>query len=776
MNLSPLPIQKFFDNNGAPLVNGQLFTYGAGGSVKVATYVDSTGSPSNTNPIRLDFRGECRLWIDPTLAYKFVLAPATDTDPPTNPIWTVDNITAGPVPMDNAAVDTGSVNAIQLAIPLIISPVAFTRIVFQSSHTNTGPVTISINGGTAKRLLWQNFGELDAGEIQTSGIYQAIYDGAQWQLQGPTLQAPQMRTAAEITAGVTPVAYVYPPGNVKRYGATGDGVSDDWQAIQNAIDSCSSFVYFPTGAYKIGQPLLIRSTSFPNLTFVGESRTNTYLMPLSIDIKHAPQNINTLIFNQSDNGKFSISNLRFQSDVAYTGISIYAVEGGGGDASGQAIFSGSIDNCWFGMSSQNTGVFRGALDNYRVTNNVFEFTKGCFYRQGGGMGDVIFENNQLFFCFDSFYDGMTDTTGDNLVSIVNLHAYVHSRGTLINTQNSESMTIINAKIEADLVPLAPVALFGFKNCTNIIASDFSALKIVPFGGSGPIGEAITVEASSVKLDNGIIDGADVGIRLTGNGSLDLSIQSVDIYNSTSAAFRVQTGSPGGRVSISDSSWVNGQGTLVLFSNSASLNFAMSDCRVLNAGLAAAGARNFIMNSSGIVRISDCEVGRNTGSALASFFFEANGVGVMTLVDMLVTGAPPTGFSTGSQTITLDGFTGTWTPSVGGTATYTLQQGAYSVKSKCVSFWGRLTINVIGTGSQTTINGLPFTNNATYYGCGVVAFFAASATAVTALNLTVSPGTSQVGLRTLVAAAAATGTANIMQNGTDLIFSGSYQLP
>lgn len=241
MNLSPLPIQKFFDNNGNPLAGGLLFTYAAGGSVKVATYKDSTGGTPNTNPIVLDFRGECRLWINPTLAYKFILAPATDTDPPTSPIWTVDNITAGPAQQDNSAVDTGSVNAIQLSIPQITAPVAFTRIVFQAGHTNTGPVTISINGGTTKRLLWQNFGELGGGEIQTSGIYQAIYDGATWQLQGPTLDPTQLRTATETTAVSFPTDYAYlpVPEDVRRYGAE-DTAADSTTAIQATINSLNA--------------------------------------------------------------------------------------------------------------------------------------------------------------------------------------------------------------------------------------------------------------------------------------------------------------------------------------------------------------------------------------------------------------------------------------------------------------------------------------------------------------------------------------------------------
>lgn len=70
MNLSPLPIQKFFGNDGQPLVGGQLFTYVAGTSTKQATYTDSSGGTPNTNPIVLDYRGEARVWIDPTLSNK----------------------------------------------------------------------------------------------------------------------------------------------------------------------------------------------------------------------------------------------------------------------------------------------------------------------------------------------------------------------------------------------------------------------------------------------------------------------------------------------------------------------------------------------------------------------------------------------------------------------------------------------------------------------------------------------------------------------------------
>lgn len=259
MNLSPLPIQKFFSNIGLPLVGGRLFTYIAGTSTKVATYTNAGGT-LNTNPIVLNFRGECRLWIDPQQAYKFVLAPPGIDDPPTNPIWTVDDITAAPLAFDNTSNDTGSVNNIALTIPQISSPVAFTRVVFKAANTNTGPTTLQINGGTALPLQWQNTEDFAGGEIQANGLYEAIFDGAQWQLQGPTLLPTQMRTAAEIAAGKTPVNYARFPSpwkDISRYVSDNTGAFDVTTQFNDALGAEKNII-IPEGTYLISGSLQFR--------------------------------------------------------------------------------------------------------------------------------------------------------------------------------------------------------------------------------------------------------------------------------------------------------------------------------------------------------------------------------------------------------------------------------------------------------------------------------------------------------------------------------------
>jgi len=90
--ISPQPIQHFTDNNGNLCVGCKLFTYAAGTTTKQTTYTDSSLGTPNANPVVMNARGEAPVWLTPGVSYKFVLAPSTDSDPPTSPFWTVDNI------------------------------------------------------------------------------------------------------------------------------------------------------------------------------------------------------------------------------------------------------------------------------------------------------------------------------------------------------------------------------------------------------------------------------------------------------------------------------------------------------------------------------------------------------------------------------------------------------------------------------------------------------------------------------------------------------------
>jgi hypothetical protein len=71
--VSPVPHQQFFDNTtGLPLAAGCLYTYITGTSTPLATYVDSTGTGQNTNPVILGADGGANLWLS-NAAYRFTL-------------------------------------------------------------------------------------------------------------------------------------------------------------------------------------------------------------------------------------------------------------------------------------------------------------------------------------------------------------------------------------------------------------------------------------------------------------------------------------------------------------------------------------------------------------------------------------------------------------------------------------------------------------------------------------------------------------------------------
>jgi hypothetical protein len=193
--LSPLPKQRFEDSNGNACTGCKLFTYQAGSTTKQSTFTDSTGGTPNANPIVLDTRGEANVWLPATQAFKYTLAPSTDTDPPSNPIWTVDQIQAS-APYNPAAVAItggtlsgvaitgstwagGTISNATIATPTITggtwtggtisgASVAFTDTGYSANHTvatsDCGKV-LSLGGGTQWTLSFPAASGFPAGCI-----------------------------------------------------------------------------------------------------------------------------------------------------------------------------------------------------------------------------------------------------------------------------------------------------------------------------------------------------------------------------------------------------------------------------------------------------------------------------------------------------------------------------------------------------------------------------------------------------------------------------------
>ena len=230
-SLAPYPVFHADDGNGNPLSGGKLFTYAAGTTTKIATYTDSTGSTPNTNPIILNSRGECFLWLAQGIPYKLVLAPATDSDPPAAAIWTDDNVSA--IPIGNTfnsvpvtVVTTGStyvVQAVDYQISINKTAGSATTVNLPASPTTGRTLVIKDDKGDAATnniTVTPAAGNIDNAAsyvIRTNrGSIITTYDGTQWEVTSYIAQSSN--------------AFVYagnPNGNVAGNAGTAGSLPPD---------------------------------------------------------------------------------------------------------------------------------------------------------------------------------------------------------------------------------------------------------------------------------------------------------------------------------------------------------------------------------------------------------------------------------------------------------------------------------------------------------------------------------------------------------------------
>lgn len=662
--LAPTPIFKGWDNNGAPLTGGKLFTYIAGTTTKQASYTDSTQATPNTNPVILNYRGECNLWLDPTKAYKLVLAPSTDTDPPTNPIWSVDQVAGG------------SLNPQGSIIPTVDNAFTLGNSSFSWANLYLGPGHIT------------------------------VFDP----VSGNALAYKQ--TAIEIAAGVTPLNLSYYPGNVFRYytaaqiaqtlAFSATPTLDCSAAINNAVKATPGDVFFPTGIHYINAPIYIPTTAIQNVRFVGESRTNTKIEPMANSI--ADQlNINAMIINQATNEKFSLYRMRLTTGdnpgqvTAWAGFSLHAVQpaawsavinyvagaivtsGGntyvctagninqippnasfwalcGTNAAGYTasncnyIFSGSIEESWFDAGGVQP-MFVGGLNNYHVINNTFEFQKGCFSITGG-TADAHFVTNSLSNCFDYFI-AATMPSNQNIISVRGLHAYTHNRGLLFLFINDWSILIDDVILQASTggANLGGIGIGSFVATNELTLSNLNVLTSATLG-TGATATQLTFQGCTGQISDCILDGCDTGILVTGTAANRLTFDHVDIVNTLTAAFRNNVGTPSGLITATDCNWSDGQTNLIISTLVAGFDFYLDNCRIMNAGLGGGiGSRNIAAATTGLLRMANCIIGQNNGSAAAQYYLDCagSGPGQAVLQNPTFVGAAPLGIQNPAAT-------------------------------------------------------------------------------------------------------------------------------
>jgi len=123
--------------------------------------------------------------------------------------------------------------------------------------------------------------------------------------------------------------------------------------------------------------------------------------------------------------------------------------------------------------------------------------------------------------------------------------------------------------------------------------------------------------------------------------------------------------------------------------------------------------------------------------------------------------------------TLDDYEeGTWTPSLGGTTTYSGQTGSYIKIGRMVTVKATIVVTLIGTGSNNAISGLPFTCNS-LYALPVGYFDTINTSGINLSVRTVQSSTTMTMTGVASSSTAVTDNFNTFKNGTYLEFSGTY---
>lgn len=412
------------NNTGAPAAGFKLFTYQAGTTTKQATWTDSTQTVTNANPILLDANGFIAassgsgLFIDPSLSYKFVLALATDTDPPTSPLRTLDNVQGLATVSSLVAsfigsygTDSGAVNAyvythaggtVAAALATVGSLIRFTPL-----NTNTGASTLNADGTGAVAIIRANGSALTGGELSSLGPVVLQSTGTQWQIVSTAGAQPGYeRQTPETTAGIVPLQYKFLPYWLPRYMTNAQLA--DYLANTALVDQTSALVsaeavayvgaigkiYAPAGIYRVAGTQSLRS----GVIIYGDSATSEYFPGSPYNTVQVTQ-----FWKQSTDAAGPVFILNTSSALA----NLYV-------RSDAKANTGIIQKGPLGL---NVAMFRSGLKRVSIYGNATSDVSGAktcigvYFPDGG-----VAAGGQIYF---SEFDDVTITNCDRAISMHN---------------------------------------------------------------------------------------------------------------------------------------------------------------------------------------------------------------------------------------------------------------------------------------------------------------------------------------------------------------------
>jgi len=395
----------------------------------------------------------------------------------------------------------------------------------------------------------------------------------------------------------------------------------------------------------LGAPLLLRESGIQNASLIGGGRLSSGLEPALADIKTDAQGENCLIFNQKNNGHLHLQSFSISDDVVYTGKVVYAVEGGGTDGSGQAMFSPVFTDLWLALSSNNSGIFKGGFSNLFAHHNVYESVKNyCFGLFGAGNGDQSHTDNVMNFAYDSYLYQADDTYSFNVIRVNGLHCYQHLRGPQIELVKGSNLIVDGTVMEAHPSNVGTIGVTKLANVRAALITN-NLMTIEAGVPRGDVGYEINASTSHYAKYSSAIITADIGLKISGTGVVKASFTDIDFVGCGNGA--EVTAAASGELNFYGCTFSN-MDKYGFLDVPNSLNWNFYGCTFKNAGMdGTTTARIFDLSTTGKVRLIDCTYGQDDALAAATHFFRKESGGTFEVIRSRQLGVPPTAVKTGA---------------------------------------------------------------------------------------------------------------------------------